>query len=159
MQIRKIKKEDNVPLSKMIRQVFVEYDAPREGTVFSDPTTDYLYELFQTENSLLWVADIDNKAVGCCGIYPTTGLPEDHVELVKFYLSTQWRGKGIGKLLMEKSIASASALGYSALYLESLPDFSTAVRMYEKQGFMTLQQPLGDSGHTSCNIWMLKQLK
>ncbi len=158
MQIRKVKKEDNVPLANMIRKVFVEFDAPRTGTVFSDPTTDRLYELFQTENSLLWVAEIDHEAVGCCGIYPTIGLPENHVELVKFYLSAQWRGRGIGKLLMEKSIASARAIGYSALYLESLPDFSTAVRMYEKQGFVTLQQPLGDSGHTSCNIWMLKQL-
>ena len=49
--------------------------------------------------------------------------------------------------------------GYTEMYIESLPDFTKAVRIYEKQGFQRLKQPLGNSGHTTCNIWMLKQLK
>ncbi len=40
--IRKILPEDNSSLAKMIREVFEEFDAPREGTVYSDPTTDIL---------------------------------------------------------------------------------------------------------------------
>ena len=142
----------------MIRQVFDEHQAPQKGTVYSDPTTDNLFELFQAEKSLLWVAEIDSKIVGCCGIFPTTGLPEKCAELVKFYLSAKARGKGIGKSLMEKSIESARELGYTELYLESLPEFSNAVSIYEKQGFLKLDQPLGESGHTTCNIWMLKKL-
>ena len=158
MQIRKVNKEDNALLAKMIRKVFDEYNAPQKGTVYSDPTTDNLFELFQVEKSLLWVAEIDSEIVGCCGIYPTKGLPKNCVELVKFYLSAKSRGKGIGKILMEKSIESARALGYSELYLESLPEFSKAISIYEKQGFLKLDQPLGESGHTTCNIWMLKKL-
>jgi putative acetyltransferase len=157
MQIRKVNKEDNIFLAKMIRQVFDEYHAPQKGTV-SDPTTDNLFELFQVEKSLLWVAEIDSEIVGCCGIYPTTGLPKNCAELVKFYLSAKSRGKGIGKILMEKSIESARELGYSKLYLESLPEFSNAISIYERQGFLKLDQPLGESGHTTCNIWMLKEL-
>ena len=42
--------------------------------------------------------------------------------------------------------------------LESLPDFAKAVRMYEKQGFIGLDEPLGKSEHTACNIWMIKEL-
>lgn len=142
----------------MIRQVFDEHQAPQKGTVYSDPTTDNLFDLFQAEKSLLWVAEIDNEIVGCCGIFPTKGLPEKCAELVKFYLSAKARGKGIGKSLMEKSIESARELGYTELYLESLPEFSNAVSIYEKQGFLKLDQPLGESGHTTCNIWMLKKL-
>lgn len=158
MQIRQIKKEDNLSLATMIREVFHEHDAPQQGTVYSDPTTDNLYDLFQTEKSMLWVAEIDNEVVGCCGIYPTIGLQKNCVELVKFYLSAKSRGKGIGKTLMEKSIESAREFGYSELYLESLPIYSKAVSIYEKQGFVKLDKPLGDSGHTTCDIWMLKQL-
>lgn len=158
MQIRKINKVDNLLLAKMIRQVFDEHQAPQKGTVYSDPTTDNLFELFQAEKSLLWVAEIDSEIVGCCGIFPTIGLPEKCAELVKFYLSAKARGKGIGKSLMEKSIESARELGYTELYLESLPEFSNAVSIYEKQGFLKLDQPLGESGHTTCNIWMLKKL-
>ena len=156
--IREIKLSDNASLSKMIREVFEEHNAPRKGTVYSDPTTDNLFGLFQKEKSILWVAEHNNKVVGCCGIYPTSGLPDDCAELVKFYISKEARGIGIGKMLMEKSIQSAKSFGYKELYLESLPEYSKAVSIYEKQGFKKIDKPLGESGHTSCNIWMIKKL-
>ena len=158
MKIRQVKESDNPHLSKMIRRVFEEHDAPKNGTVYSDPTTNYLYESFQIEKSVLWVAENNNKILGCCGVYPTAGLPEQCVELVKFYLPKESRGKGIGKILMEKSIDWAEKFGYSEVYIESLPQFSKAINMYQKQGFIKLNNPLGTSGHTSCNIWMLKKL-
>lgn len=159
MKIRQVKASDNHGLAKMIRKVFEEHDAPRKGTVYSDPTTDSLYELFLIEKSILFVAEYQDKVVGCCGVFPTSGLPRGCVELVKFYLPKESRGKGIGRILMERSIAAAKEFGYSSLYIESLPQFSKAVSIYEKQGFIELEKPLGESGHTSCNIWMLKELE
>ena len=155
---REVKKEDNVLLARMIRQVFKEHDAPQSGTVFSDPTTDDLFGLFRKSRSVLWVAELDGLALGCCGIYPTEGLAYGCAELVKYYLSESERGKGTGRHLMEQCIASARKLGYKKLYIESMPHFSKAVRIYEKLGFRKLSGPLGNSGHTSCNIWMLLKL-
>ena len=130
--IRKVKPEDNLELATLIREVFVEHDAPKIGTVYSDPTTDNLNQLFKKSKSLLWVATDDKNILGCCGIYPTEGLPESCAELVKFYLAPAARGKGIGKKLMEQSINSAIEFGYHSLYIESLEEFSAAVRIYEK---------------------------
>ncbi len=158
MTIRQVKKLDNLSLANIIRKVFVEYNAPKKGTVYSDPTTNKLYQFFQIKKAVLWVAEENKKILGCCGVYPTIGLPEDCVELVKFYLPKESRGKGFGKILMEKSIDSAKEFGYSEIYIESLPEFSNAVRIYKKQGFLKRKKPLGESGHTSCNIWMLKKL-
>lgn len=159
MKIRKIKQEDNKAVAALIRQVFDEHNAPKTGTVYTDPSLDYLYELFHPSNSILWVAEINKKIVGCCGIYPTDSLPEDCTELVKFYLSAEVRGQGIGKALMEKSIDSARKLGYARIYLESLPEYANAVRIYKKQGFQLLNSPLGNSGHPTCTIWMSKELE
>ncbi|MFM8806169.1 MAG: GNAT family N-acetyltransferase, partial [Sphingomonadales bacterium] len=75
-----------------------------------------------------------------------------------FYLTATARGKGIGRLLMEKSIQSAKELGYKKLYLESMPEFSHAVNFYYRIGFKPLPEALGNSGHTSCSIWMLLSL-
>jgi putative acetyltransferase len=100
LQYRKVKPEDNGLLAEIIREVFEEYDAPRTGTVYSDPTTDHLFELFRKERSVLWVAEQEGKLMGSCGIYPTEGLEEDVAELVKFYLPSHARGKGIGRKLM-----------------------------------------------------------
>jgi putative acetyltransferase len=156
--IRKIEERDNPYLAKVIRDTFTEHDAPREGTVYSDPTTDDLFALFRKSGSVLWIAEVAGKAEGCCGIYPTEGLKDKHVELVKFYLSPAIRGKGIGRQLLSKTMESARQYGYKYMYLESLPQFAKAVNMYKKSGFGQLKHPLGDSGHRSCNIWMIKKL-
>jgi putative acetyltransferase len=156
--IRTIQKSDNLALAKMIRQVFIQHNAPQQGTVFSDPTTDDLFELFQEENSMLWVLEIEGKAVGCCGLFPTEGLPDDCVELVKFYISKEARGKGFGLELMNKCIESALEMGYKSIYIESLPEYAKAVNMYLQAGFKKLNQSLGTSGHTACNLWFLKEI-
>lgn len=158
INIRKAERSDNEALAKLIRNVFVEYDAPREGTVYSDPTTFNLYDLFKEEGSILWIVELDGEIAGCCGIYPTQGLPEGCAELVKFYLMPTARGKNLGQTLFNQSISSAKEMGYNKLYLESLPHFSKAVSMYKKMGFKSLNEPLGNSGHGSCNIWMIRDL-
>ena len=158
VEIRQICPEDNAILAGIIRHVFEEHSAPTEGTVYSDPTTDRLYELFQKEKSMLFVAEVDNAVVGCCGIYPTPGLPLGYVELVKFYLQADARGRSIGKALLENCIHNAILLGYTHMYIESLPEFAKAVGMYKSLGFDYLSSPLGNSGHTGCNIWMVREL-
>lgn len=153
--IRSALKEDEPHLASIVRATFIEFDAPREGTVYSDPTTDHLFDLFNRSDAQLWVAVLNSEVVGCCGIYPTQGLPDKVAELVKFYLTTSARGSGVGKALMHKSISSAKELGYEKLYLESMPQFSNAVNFYKRLGFIELTAPMGNSGHTSCSIWMM----
>jgi putative acetyltransferase len=155
---RKIKQEDNKELADLIRTVFREFKIDRPGTVYFDPTTDSLYELFRIGGSVYWIAEDNGKMTGGCGIFPTPGLPEGFAELVKFYLLPPWRGQGIGRMLLEKCLESAKALGYLHVYLESLPELSKAVSMYLKSGFGFIDHSLGDSGHFGCNIWMVKDL-
>ncbi|MGY3055372.1 putative acetyltransferase [Pedobacter sp. UYEF25] len=153
--IRKIEKKDNALIAELIRAVFVEFKIDKPGTVYTDPTTDALFELFEKEQSVFWLAEKEGKLIGCCGVYPTDGLPLGCVELVKFYVSASARGNGVGKLLIEKCITSAQHFGYNELYLESFPELFTAVSMYRKVGFKELSEPLGNSGHFACNLWML----
>ena len=96
--------------------------------------------------------------IGGCGLYPTPGLPEGYSELVKFYLSSEFRGKGTGWNLMEKTFGSAKELGYTHLYLESLPELGKAITLYERAGFKFITEALGNSGHFGCDIRMLKAL-
>jgi putative acetyltransferase len=158
IQFRPLEKKDNPVLAQLIRQVFREFKIDKPGTVYTDPTTDNLYELFEQPKSKYWVAEENGVLLGGCGIFPTEGLPAGCAELVKLYLSSASRGKGIGKSLMEKSFGSARELGYQQLYLESFPELGKAVGMYEKAGFDRLQAPLGNSGHYACTLWMIKDL-
>ncbi len=156
--LRKVHKSDNEKLAEIIRSCFHDFKVSTAGTVYEDLTTDHLFELFSEQSSGLFVAEIEGEIAGCCGIFPTEGLPEHCAELVKFYVNKNFRGKGIGKMLMEKSIEFAKNAGFKSIYIESLPEFSTAVSIYEKQGFTYLEKPLGNSGHSGCNLWMIKHL-
>jgi putative acetyltransferase len=156
--IRPIEHRDNHVIAELIKTVFREFKIDKPGTVYNDPTTNDLFNLFKTEGSAYWIAEEDGVVLGGCGVYPTTGLPENCAELVKFYLLPAARGKAIGRALMGKSFISAVAFGYEQLYLESFPELSTAVNMYEKSGFKHIEKPLGNSGHHACTIWMVKDL-
>jgi putative acetyltransferase len=155
---RQIRKEDNKAIAELIRSVFREFGIARPGTVYFDPTTDDLFALFSTPGSEYWIAEDNGKIIGGCGIYPTENLPDGCGELVKFYLDSSYRGKGIGKQLMDISIESARKMGYRQLYLESLPELGRAISLYERAGFKFIDYKMGDSGHFGCNIWMLKEL-
>jgi putative acetyltransferase len=155
---RPIEQKDNREIAEVIRNVFREFKIHTPGTVFFDPTTDDLYSLFRKKGSEYWIAEEDGVIIGGCGVFPTEGLPEGCAELVKLYLSTSQRGKGTGRLLMEKTFESAQKFGYRMLYLESLPELSRAISLYEKAGFKFVTGPMGKSGHFGCKIWMIKNL-
>lgn len=155
---RHLHKEDNAEIADLIRSVFREFGIARPGTVYFDPTTDDLFKLFSLPGSEYWIAEDHRKIIGGCGVYPTPGLPDGCAELQKLYLLASYRGKGIGRELMEKTFGSAKRLGYKQLYIESLPELGRAISLYEKAGFRNIPGPLGNSGHFGCNIWMLKEL-
>jgi putative acetyltransferase len=158
IKYRNIEEKDNKELAGLIRTVFREFKIDRPGTVYFDPTTDNLFGLFSIPGSVYWIAEEGGRMIGGCGIYPTPGLPDGCAELVKFYLLAPWRGKGTGRMLMEKCFESARQMGYSQLYLESLPELEKAVSMYIKSGFKHISHSLGNSGHFGCTIWMVKDL-
>lgn len=157
--IRKIQPKDNPHIAKIIRTALEEYDEAKPGTVYTDPTTDKLYETFSAApKSGYFIAELYGEVIGGCGIYPTKNLPEGYAELVKIYLKNEYRSKGIGKQLMDKSREFAKEQGYTHLYLESFPSLKEAIILYEKIGFERVEKPLGDSGHFACDVWMVLEI-
>jgi putative acetyltransferase len=39
-----------------------------------------------------------------------------------------------------------------------MPYMEAAQKLYKKNGFISLEKPMGATGHYSCNVWMLKKL-
>jgi len=159
IQIRPIELNDNLALAKVIRGALEEFGANKPGTVYFDPTTDALFQLFNaTPGAHYYVALKDNELVGGAGIFPTENLPKGTCELVKLYLHKDARGTGLGKQLLNKAMDWAKENGYTQVYLESMPELSKAVTIYENVGFKRIDHPLGNSGHCGCDIWMIKDL-
>ena len=157
--IRPIELRDNATIAKVIRDTLAEFGANHPGTVYYDPTTDHLYEMFQAPGSFYQVAELNGAVVGGGGIFPTEGLPADTCELVKMYLLPQVRGIGLGKKLISDCLEAARQRGYRNVYLETMPELKDALNTYAKFGFNYLKGPMGNSGHFGCELWMLKQIE
>ena len=156
--IRKIQAQDNAGIATIIRSTLAEFGANHPGTVYYDDATDHLYELFQQPASCYFIALLNGETVGGGGVYPTRGLPENTCELVKMYLLPVARGKGMGKMIINRCIATAQNMGYNNMYLETMPELEQAIIVYEKFGFEYLNGPMGESGHFGCSKWMLRAL-
>lgn len=159
MNIRLIAPSDNVSMAAILRRSLEEFGLNIPGTAYFDESTDRLFESFQKDKAAYFIAEENGEILAGAGIYSTEGLPEDTVELVKMYVSSAHRGKGVGKMLLLQCIEFAKSCGYRNIYLETMPELSAAVSAYIKLGFASLDQPLANTGHFSCTIWMLKQLK
>ena len=158
INIRSITGADDPFLASLIKATLLEFGANHKGTVYDDPRTDHLSEAFKQERSAYYVVELDGEIIGGGGIYPTEGLPEDTCELVKMYLLPKARGLGIGRTLIEKNITVAKELGYKYIYLETMPELKKAMSLYEKFGWEYLKGPMGNSGHTGCSLWMLREV-
>ncbi len=158
VRIRPIEPGDNPVIAQIIRETLAEFGANHPGTVYFDPSTDTLYELFRQPGSYYNIAEINGRIVGGGGIFPTEGLPADTCELVKMYLLPEARGTGLGTRLIETCLEQARERGYKKVYLETMNELKAALKVYARLGFRYLDGPMGNSGHFGCPLWMLRDL-
>ena len=158
MQIRKIKKEDNAPIANVIREVFISDNYPKTGTAFADSQLDFMFETYDKSKSIYFVVEENNKIIGGAGISQLENSDENICELQKMYFLKEARGKGIGHEMILKCLEKAKEFGFDKCYLETLPNMLAAQKLYQKVGFHYLTEPLGCTGHSSCPVWMMKDL-
>ncbi len=156
--IREIRPQDNAEIAEVIRIVLIEHNVPKIGTAYADPQLDCMFVTYAQPRAAYFVVECDGEIIGGAGISQLENESENICELQKMYFLKQTRGFGIGSAMMEKCLAAASAFGYSSCYLETMPYMEAAQKLYRKSGFRYIDAPMGNTGHTACPVWMLKDL-
>lgn len=153
--LRKIEPKDNLALDTLIKHILTAFGANKPGFAYADRELTSMFESYQSDNKIYYIAEKEGKLLGGSGFGPLEGAP--HIaELKKMYLSTEARGLGLGDELLKILINEAKKCGYQQLYLETLSTMTAAIALYQKYGFKILEAPLGESGHFGCNVWMVK---
>lgn len=156
--MRKIKQQDNSAVANVIRDVLIEHNVPKVGTAYADASLDCMYETYNEVRSVYFVVEKEGRIIGGAGIAPLENGPEDVCELQKMYFLSEVRGLGFGSQMMSGCLEAAKDFGFTKCYLETMPYMTDAQKLYKKSGFDYLDAPLGDTGHSSCPVWMLKEL-
>ena len=156
--IREIKKEDNQQIAAVIREVFIVDNFPKTGTAFADRQLDFMFEAYDKPRATYFVVESEGKIIGGAGVSQLENSIENICELQKMYFLHEARGKGIGFQMIQKCLEKATELGYEKCYLETLPEMLKAQHLYKKAGFEYLCEPMGNTGHSTCPVWMIRKL-
>lgn len=158
--LRPILPKDNVQVASIIRTVMTEFACVGEGYSILDPEVDNMADAYSGEGSAFFVVEnLENgEVLGCGGIGPLVGGEGLTCELKKMYFLPALRGLGFGKKMVETCLEKAKSLGYRHCYLETVDRMVQANQLYRKMGFDKIGNPMGTTGHCSCDTWYLREL-
>ncbi len=156
--IREITLNDNKQVAKLIRKVLVDIGVPKVGTAYADKTLDAMFEAYDKPKATYFVVEENDVIIGCAGVAPLDNYKGNVCELQKMYFLEEARGRGIGTRMIQVCLDTAKTYGFEKCYLETMPYMKAAQELYKKNGFEYIKERMGDTGHYSCPVWMLKNL-
>lgn len=156
--IRLIEKKDNAEVAKVIRSVLEDFNVPKVGTAYADVSLDSMFENYQKPKAVYFVVEENDKIIGGAGVAKLDNFEGNICELQKMYFLPEARGRGIGAQMMEFCLAKAREFGFEKIYLETMDYMDHAQKLYKQSGFEYIDSAMGDTGHYSCPVYMIKTL-
>lgn len=82
------------------------------------------------------VVTAGGRVVGCGGLSPSTAKK---ASLQRMYLLKPYRGRGLGRRVLDRLLARARASKLRFVTLETAPRLKDAVALYERSGFRRIK--------------------
>lgn len=119
-----------------VRELFLEYAQSLGFSLCFQSFDKELADLpghYAPPEGRLLMAEYDGQLAGCVALHE---LEPGICEMKRLYLRPQFRGKGLGRALVDRAIAEARQIGYRRIRLDTVePLMKDAVAMYRKLGF------------------------
>lgn len=131
-----------------------------DASVVPADLADFEQVYLDAEDGRFLIACCEGEIIAAIGY-----LPYDHrfaqlnyagrrtVEIVRLFVSHEFRGAGLAGRLYEALKVQADASGVEVLYLHTHPFLPGAIRFWEKQGFVTVDvedDPVWQTTHMHC---------
>lgn len=87
---------------------------------------------YASPRGCLLLATSESKIAGCVAL---KRISDEVCELKRLYVRSEFRGKGIGKMLTTDAIEQARVIGYRQMRLDTLPSMKEAIALYRSLGF------------------------
>lgn len=102
----------------------------------------------------LYLCLVDGKIAGCIGLRK---MSRSSCEMKRLFLRPGFRGLHLGEMLVDRIIADARLIGYREMYLDTIPNFTSAIAIYKRRGFREIER-YNDSPADLPTIFMKKEL-
>lgn len=153
MVVRPVKSTDSPQVAKIIRTVMPEFGASGQGFAIHDKEVDDIFVAYNHSRAAYFVCDDNGRLLGGGGVAPLEGGDPSICELKKMYFLPEGRGKGLGQKVLSQCLEAARRIGFKTCYLETFNTMSSAMKLYEKNGFKRIPGPMGNTGHFACDTF------
>ncbi len=132
--MRRAGRGDVDPVVRLVRDFYAEDGYPFDAASAADAVSRLIGE---ESLGAIWVADPEDGPVGYAAL--TLGFSLEYMGRDGFvddlFLRPDWRGRGLGRALLDRLVAEAVAMGVRALHLEVGREKATARALYRRAGF------------------------
>jgi putative acetyltransferase len=128
---------DLVAVRDLWREYWRSIDLPDELQGFGEELKG-LPGVYAADGGALFLAESTPEATPA-GTIALRRLNHSAGEVKRLYLRPAFRGRGLGRYLLEHVIERARAIGYEALYADTLPSMRNALGLYARLGFETVE--------------------
>lgn len=149
IHIRPFQPEDSAAFRQLNEEWIDKYFSIEEPdrVVLDDPENQVI-----RPGGHIFMAIADNRPIGCCALLPHQ---PGEFEVAKMAVAEEYRGGGIGRRVLEYTIAEARKLGAKSLYLETNTMLANAIHLYESLGFRHLpRERVAPSPYARSNVAM-----
>ena len=132
-RLRQADNKDCEKVARLVYEILKEYGLKPDPACTDADIKDIESSYFGRGGKFFVLETEDGSIIGAYGLYPA----EEHTcELRKMYLHKVYRGKGLGKFLLEDALSKARQLGFERMILETASVLKEAIALYKSYGFV-----------------------
>lgn len=122
---------DEAEVFRIVKEVLAGYGLSTNPAA-TDADLHNIHDSYLAGGGAFRILECDGHIAGSYGLYPTT---RHSCELRKMYLLPDFKGRGLGKKMMDDALRMAQALGFAEMTLETNSRLKEALGLYRKYGF------------------------
>ena len=150
--LRPAKNSDGRAIWALISSVLVEYGIVADLATTDQDLVDVETNYEKTGGAFLLLMD-GERLIGTVAL---SRKSDSICELCRMYIAAGYRGKGLGRMLMETALRRATECCFSEIRLSTAAVLKEALGLYRSAGFAPVDGPLTCK---NCNLVMSKRLR
>jgi len=130
--LRRATNADCSEIAELVFTILREYELRPDPESTDVDLKDIERSYFGRGGAFYVLEDKPGSIIGAYGLY---SIDEATCELRKMYLNRDFRGKRLGRLLLEDALINARRLGFTRVTLETASVLKEAISLYRRYGF------------------------
>ncbi len=151
--LRKATNSDIPSITRLVKKILPEFDLAYDSSTSDSDIIDIEKSYDNNGGIFMVVENNDGNIIGTVALFR---IDKNECVLRKMYLARDFRGKGLGKILMANILQKAANMNFQEITLETNTGMTAAIHLYEQFGFRKIE--VNQATSPRCNLVMKRSI-